>query len=172
MTADPRLANATARIAKLEDELQAERNRNRSVQTMVESTSWQRFVTLSANVGQYKDTNVPALVKLLHVLQEAVDASDPLRGAPMSDTARVGHPELTSTEAAVMSKRKERALVRRANQRIGELIDWLEADMTGEAPKVAPRRCHSSHCQGKRSPAEARNCMHCGKPFKSKEEAA
>jgi hypothetical protein len=57
-------------------------------------------------MGQY-----PALRRLLAVLVEASDLSDPSKGAPMSDVMRVGH-GTSSTERAVEDFRKARAAVR------------------------------------------------------------
>lgn len=169
MNQPERIANLTRELEALRGELQAERNRSRSTQTMVEATSWSRFVALNAAIGQYRDTNDGVLMRLLHTLQQVVDAADPLRASPMSDTARVGHPELTATEAAVESLKAQRATVRRARQRIEGLVDWLEAELTGDKVRVPAKRCHKATCKGKRSPVEARFCINCGRPF---EEAA
>jgi hypothetical protein len=167
-----RIANLKAQLDAKDAELQAERNRTRVTQTMLESSSSSRIAALNAAYGPYKDTNVGIVLKLLHTLQEAHDACDPLRGAPLSDTSRVGHPELTATEAAVMTYRRQRATVRTAGRKLEGFIDWLEGEMTGETVKVPGWRCHKASCKGKRWPAEQRCCGNCGRKRDDEEEAA
>jgi hypothetical protein len=61
----------------------------------------------------------PALRRLLAVLIEASELADPSRGAPLSDTMRVGHGS-SSVERAVESYRKARANVRHIDSGMGK----------------------------------------------------
>jgi hypothetical protein len=78
-------------------------------QLQQEITRWQRLVPSHyiSLMGVY-----PPLRKLLHVLAEAADAQDPMRGAPTEDTMRTDVAELTPVERGVISHWRARSNVR------------------------------------------------------------
>jgi hypothetical protein len=109
---------------------------------------------------------------LLSLLQAGVDIADPLSGAPMSDTARVGHPELTATESAVMRHQSDRANVRWMAAELGRMVERFENRIYGTQEKREPRpQCWKRPCRGARGSVGDLYCAKCGKAYADGEDA-
>jgi len=178
MTAE-RIANLTARIKDLETALQAAESRHRALtDNLLAPVQNQRLKTLAASYGPYKDTREPVLLVLLSLLQAGVDIQDPMTGAPMSDTARVGHPELTATESAVMRHAGDRANVRWMASELTRMAERFESRLYGDEDrkreKVEAPKCWRKACEGRgrRGRVGDRFCPTCGGQYSSQEEAA
>jgi hypothetical protein len=172
MTAE-RIANQAARIKELESSLQASESRYRALtDNLLAPVQNQRLKTLAASYGPYKDTREPVVLVLLSLLQAGVDIADPLSGAPMSDTARVGHPELTATESAVMRHAGDRATVRWMGAEMERMVERFEYRLYGTQEKREPRpQCWKRPCRGARGSVGDVFCAKCGKAYAEGEEA-
>jgi hypothetical protein len=110
------------------------------------------------------------LRELVRVLMWGVRAAHPLRGIPQADTMRIGHPELTSTEAAADADGR-RMMLKRWNGRLLRLAGELDADLSGsDEPKKrmpAKPRCRKRGCDlmDKSLPYGSRLCPSCGEPL-------
>ena len=168
-----RIANQAARIKELEGALQASESRHRALtDNLLGSVQNQRLKTLAASYGPYKDTREPVVLVLLSLLQAGVDIADPLSGAPMSDTARVGHPELTATESAVMRHQSDRANVRWMSAELGRMVERFESRLYGTQEKREPRpQCWKRPCRGARGSVGDLYCAKCGKAYADGEDA-
>lgn len=178
MTAE-RIANQAARIKELETLLQAAESRHRALtDNLLAPVQNQRLKALAVSYGPYKDTREPVLLVLLSLLQAGVDIADPLSGAPMSDTARVGHPEHTATEAAVMRHQSDRANVRWMAAELERMVERFQSRLYGaeerKGEKVEAPKCWSRKCEkrGRRGRIGDRCCPQCGRQYSSEEEAA
>jgi len=113
----------------------------------------------------------PALRPFVQTLLHIKLAADPLRGAPHADTMRVGHPELTSTEAAANVSHPRRR-VERANGKIerlaGQLDDELRESDDKRPPAPPKPRCRRRACvegYDKVQPYGVKVCGFCGEPI-------
>jgi hypothetical protein len=176
MTAE-RIHNLTRDLEAARSALQAEQARNRALEhDILKAAEPNRVLALAGSLGRYSDTKTPRLLKLLSVCELAVLAAYPLRSAPMTDTARVAHPEDTAVESAYESKQKQRSDLVWVGQEMENLIDRIMGriapDETVVREKVDRPRCHGAHCRGKRGNVGDRYCRNCGKAFNAEEEAA
>ena len=168
-----RIANLAARIKDLETALQASESRHRALtDNLLAPVQNQRLKALAASYGPYKDTREPVLLVLLSLLQAGVDIQDPMTGAPMSDTARVGHPELTATESAVMRHAGDRANVRWMASELTRMAERFESRLYRTHEKREPRpQCWKRPCRGARGSVGDLFCAKCGKAYAEDEEA-
>jgi hypothetical protein len=110
------------------------------------------------------------LKELVRILAWALRAAHPLRGAPNEDTMRVGHPELTSVEAAADAGGK-RSMLKRWNKRLLKLASEFDNDLSGsDEPKrkMPPKpRCRRGSCDGvdQSLPYGSKVCPVCGQPL-------
>ena len=174
MTAE-RIHNLTRELEAARSALQAEQARNRVLeQDILKSADNNRVLALAGSLGPYADTKTPVLLKLLSVGELMVLAADPLRSAPMSDTARVGHPEDTAVESAFHSKQKERSdLVwfgRELNNVVERALARVAPDETMVREKPKAPQCWKRPCRGERGKVGARFCGSCGKAYEDEEQ--
>jgi hypothetical protein len=145
------VANLREKLQNLEHELQAERTRTRSTEdSIIASTAHPRLVELNAALGVNRD-NRGRLWAFLGALQAAVEAQDPLRSPVPHESGVAGDSALTPTEAAVVSKRKARTLVRNLGTNLDEWTEgiWNRLDRGGdwEDRKPRGRQCKRRDCE-------------------------
>lgn len=125
-----------------------------------------QFLTTAMN--EIRVAYPEGLPYLIDVLNQERAAAHPLRGAPSFDTMRVGHPELTSVEAAADKGPSQRQ--KRWDQRIKRLAESLDDELGGSQEKkpVQPRkpRCQRRGCNAydKSLPYGSKVCSVCQEP--------
>jgi hypothetical protein len=174
MTAE-RIHNLTRDLEAARSALQAEQARNRALEhDILKTAEPNRVLALAGSLGRYSDTKTPRLLKLLSVCELAVLAADPLRSAPMTDTARVAHPEDTAVESAFESKQKQRSDLVWIGQEMENLIDRIMGriapDETERRERVKAPQCWKRPCRGQRGKVGARFCGSCGKAYEDDEQ--
>jgi hypothetical protein len=174
MTAE-RIHNLTRDLEAARSALQAEQARNRVLENdMLGAAENNRVLALAGSLGPYADTKTPVLLKLLSVGELLVLAASPLRSAPMTDTARVGHPDNTAVEAAFESMQKERSDLVWFGRELNELVRRAETriapDETVQRERVKAPQCWKRPCRGQRGKVGARFCGSCGKAYEDDEQ--
>lgn len=117
---------------RLEDEKTAHARTRNELQREV--SRWQRLA--SPKILDLMGTYQP-LRKLLHVLAEAAELQDPLRGAPTEDTMRTEVTELTQTERSVLTYSRHRQNVRLFGKELEHLREDFERKLADKAHRFA-----------------------------------
>jgi hypothetical protein len=153
-------------LAEARTELRVEkqqRKQDQALEAQFRTSAWNELLAV-----------FPSLKGLVRVLRQYDLASQALRGAPTANTMRVGHPELTSVEAAADwpgHLSALRASVQWANKRVTELANELDDKLRGREDRrpVDKPRCQRRECvdgYGKRQHFGQRLCGWCGEPFR------